>query len=257
MPAKKKTVKDDDIINFYEHIPEKYKDNAENPNFDVHNINLPFRMCIVAPSGSGKTNFLMNVLKVFSQGKGTFISVDIITANKDEPLYKWLETEYKGFTVKEGLINTPALDDFDKQYNHLVVWDDLVLEKNQKVIENYYLRARKQNVSVIYLSQSYYDIPKFIRKNCNYLVLLNLNGSKRELTAILNEACTNVNKETLLNIYRDATSENLRPLIVTLGKIEDNKKYRKGWKQYYKIKDWYKPDKPRDKKPIYSSSDSE
>ena len=200
MPPKKKS-NDDDIINFYEHIPNKYKDDAENPNYDVHNINLPFRMCIVAPSGSGKTNFLMNILKVFSQGKGTFISVDIITANKDEPLYKWLETEYKGFTIKEGLINTPSLDDFDKQYNHLVVWDDLVLEKNQKVIENYYLRARKQNVSVIYLSQSYYDIPKFIRKNCNYLVLLNLNGSKRELTAILNEACTNINKETLLNIY--------------------------------------------------------
>lgn len=252
---KKKIIKDDEIINFYEVIPEKYKDNADNPNFDVHNINLPFRMEIVAPSGSGKTNFLMNILKVFSQGKGTFLTVHIITANKDEPLYKWLETEHKGFIIKEGIENTPPLDDFDKSYNHLVVWDDLVLEKNQKVIESYYLRARKQNVSVIYLSQSYYDIPKFIRKNCNYLILLNLNGSKRELTAILNEACTNVNKETLLNIYRDATKENLRPLIITLGKVEDNKKYRKSWKDYYIIKDWYKPDTKPSKK--YESSDSD
>jgi len=252
---KKKFDNDDKIINFYEVIPEKYKDNPENPNYDVHNINLPFRMVIVAPSGSGKTNFLMNLLKVFSQGKGTFISVDIITANKDEPLYKWLETEYKGFTIKEGLENTPSLDDFDKQYNHLVVWDDLVLEKNQKVIEKYYLRARKQNVSVVYLSQSYFDIPTFIRKNCNYLILLSLNGSRRELTAILNEACTNVNKETLLNIYRDATSENLRPLIITLGKVEDDKKYRKSWKGYYKIKEWFKPDKKPSRK--YEESDSD
>ena len=244
-----------EIINFYDILPAKYKDDAENPNFETHRIKLPFRMCIVAPSGSGKTNFLLNVLKVFSQGKGTFTSIHIITANKDEPLYKYLEGEYKGFTINEGIVNTPVLDNFDKQYNHLVVWDDLVLEKNQKVIENYYLRARKQNVSVIYLSQSYYDIPKFIRKNCNYLVLLNLNGSKRELTAILNEAATNINKETLLNIYRDAVSVELRPLIITLGKVNDDEKYRKGWKQYYKIKDWYKPDKKPSKK--YESSDSE
>jgi hypothetical protein len=256
MPPKKKLT-EDNIINFYDVIPNKYKDDAENPNYDIHNIKLPFRMCIVAPSGSGKTNFLINVLKVFSQGKGTFISVDIITANKDEPLYKWLETEFKGFTIKEGIVNTPLLDDFDKQYNHLVVWDDLVLEKNQKIIEQYYLRARKQNVSVIYLSQSYYDIPKFIRKNCNYLVLLNLNGSKRELTAILNEACTNINKETLLNIYRDAVKQDLRPLIITLGKVEDDKKYRKGWKDYYKIKDWYKEDKKPSKKKYISSSEED
>lgn len=255
--APKKQKDDNKIINFYDVIPEKYKDDADNPNYNIHNIKLPFRMCIVAPSGSGKTNFLLNILKVFSQGKGTFVSVDIITANKDEPLYKWLESEFKGFTIKEGLINTPILDEFDKKFNHLVVWDDLVLEKNQKVIENYYLRARKQNVSVIYLSQSYYDIPKFIRKNCNYLVLLNLNGSKRELTAILNEACTNINKETLLNIYRDSTSEDLRPLIITLGKVNDNLKYRKGWKDYYIIKDWFKPDKSNSKKYISKDSDSE
>ena len=256
MSIKYKKTNNDKIVNFYDVIPEKYKDDAENPNYDYHNINLPFRMCIVAPSGSGKTNFLLNILKAFSQGKGTFASINIITANKDEPLYKWLESEFKGFTIKEGIINTPILDDFDKKYNHLVVWDDLVLEKKQNIIEQYYLRARKQNVSVIYLSQSYYDIPKFIRKNSNYLILLNLNGSKRELTAILNEACTNINRETLLNIYRDATSINLRPLIITLGKVNDDKKYRKGFKDYYKIKDWYKPDIKKNTKK-YSDSDSE
>lgn len=252
-------MKDNKIINFYDVIPEKYKLEAENPNFADHEIKIPFRMCIVAPSGSGKTNFLLNILKVFGKGKGTFISVDIITANKDEPLYNYLTSEFDGFTVKEGIVNTPILDEFDKKYNHLVVWDDLVLSKNQKIIEEYYLRARKQNASVIYLSQSYYDIPKFIRKNSNYLVLLDLNGSKREQTAILNEAATNLNKETLKNIYDDAVSEPMRPLIITLGKVDKNKKYRKGWKEYYNISDWYKaPTKPsRTKKEVLSDSDSD
>ena len=114
------------------------------------------------------------------------------------------------------------------------------------------------------LSQSYYDIPKFIRKNSNYLVLLNLNGSKREQTAILNEWGTDLTKEQLQKIYNDATSEHMRPLIITGGKIEPNKKYRKGWSDYYNLSDFLKdtidiePKKRgRKKKEIDSESDSD
>lgn len=231
----KKVKEKNDIINFYEVIPKKYLNNAENPNYDLHNFELPFRMVVVAPSGSGKTNFLLNLLSLFCKGKGTFLTINIITANKNEPLYEYIENEHKAIQIKEGIINTPGLDDFDKKYNHLVVWDDLVLTKNQNVIEQYFLRARKQNVSVIYLSQSYYDIPKFIRKNSNYLVLLNLNGSKREQTAILNEWATDLDKETLTRIYNDAVSEQMRPLIIKGGKSDKNKKYRKGFLNYYNL----------------------
>ena len=66
-------------------IPKDLLDKVENPNFHIHKLKLPFRMCIVAPSGSGKTNFLVNLLAIFSEGKGTFTSIDIITRNKDEP----------------------------------------------------------------------------------------------------------------------------------------------------------------------------
>ena len=68
MPRKKK---DDEplptnkIINFYEHIPKDMLNKNENPNYHLHQINLPFRMVICAPSGSGKTNFLINLLHLF------------------------------------------------------------------------------------------------------------------------------------------------------------------------------------------------
>jgi len=254
-----------EIINFYEHIPKKYLDKAENHNYDLHNIKLPFRMCVVAPSGSGKTNFLLNLLRVFSHNKGTFVDVSIITANKDEPLYNYLEGEFDQINIKEGMMNTPKLDDMDKDYNHLVVWDDLVLSKDLKPVENYYMRARKKNCSVIFLSQSYYDIPKFIRKNSNYLVLLDLGGSKREQTAILNEWSTDLDKDELKAVYNDATSKELNPLIITGGKVKRNEKYRKGFLDYYNLDEFLK-DIPRTtksglkkkNKPIYESdSDSD
>ena len=232
------------IINFYEHVPKKYLEDVENPNYDLHNFEVPFSMCIVAPSGSGKTNFLLNLIKIFSQGKGTFADITIVTRNKDEPLYNYLSGEFEQIQVKEGMHNTPKLDDMDKKYNHLVCWDDLVLSKNLQPVEEYYMRARKKSCSVVFLSQSYYDIPKFIRKNSTYLVLLDLGGGKREKTAIMNEWASNLDKDEMEAIFTDATSVKLRPLIITGGLCDKNKKYRKGFTDYYNLDDFLK-DIPR------------
>ena len=60
MPKKKEQpIETGKIINLYEKMPKEFLDNADNPNFHLHKLKLPFRMCIVAPSGSGKTNFLI------------------------------------------------------------------------------------------------------------------------------------------------------------------------------------------------------
>jgi len=132
----------------------------------------------------------------------------------------------------------------DKKFNHLVVWDDLVLSKDLKPVEEYYMRARKKNCCVIFLSQDYYGIPKFIRKNSNYLALLDLGGSKREQTAILNEWSSDLDKDELKAVYNDAVSQELRPLIITGGKVARNKKYRKGFLEYYDL-DVFLKDIPR------------
>jgi len=111
---------------------------------------------------------------------------------------------------QEGLSNTPQLDKFDKDKNHLLVWDDLVLSKDLSMVENYYIRARKLNVSVIFISQSYYRIPKIIRNNCSYMVLLKLSG-EREVNMILKEFGLGVTKEELIEIYEYATQEKFSP----------------------------------------------
>lgn len=214
------------IRNFYEKIPKHFLDNVSNPNFNLHKLKIPMRMCIVAPSGSGKTNFLVNLIEIFSRGEGTFQSISIITRNKDEPLYRWIQTLSDQIVVKEGLSNTPPLDKFDKEYNHLVVWDDLVLSKDLTMVENYYIRARKLNVSVIFLSQSFFRIPKIIRNNCNYMVLLKLSGN-REVNIILSEFGLGVTKDELISIYEYATREKLQPLIIDL-EAQPLDRFRKG-----------------------------
>lgn len=215
------------IINMYDKIPKHFLEKVDNPNFNLHKLKLPFRMCIVAPSGSGKTNFLVNLIHLFCTGKtGTFSTIDIITRNKDEPLYKWITSKCDQIVIKEGLSNTPKLDDFDKQKNHLVVWDDLVLSKDLSMVEQYYIRARKLNCSVIFISQSYFRIPKVIRNNCSYMVLLKLSGN-REVNLILSEFGLGVSKDELLSLYEYATKEKFSPLIIDMEESPENR-FRKG-----------------------------
>lgn len=229
-PKKKKVVKEDEpdgtIKNLYEKIPKELLDKVDNPNFHLHQLKLPFRMCIVAPSGSGKTNFLVNLISIFSANKGTFQSITIITRNKDEPLYRWISQKSDQIVIKEGLSNTPPLDKFDKELNHLVVWDDLVLAKDLTMVEQYYIRARKLNVSCIFISQSFFKIPKIIRNNCGYMVLLKLSGN-REVNMILSEFGLGITKEELLELYKYATAEKFSPLVIDMEE-DATKRFRKG-----------------------------
>jgi len=217
-----------EIINWYEKMPKKFLDTPENPNFEYHKLKIPMRVVCNAPSGSGKTTFILNLIHQFSRGKkGTFSTIHIITRNKNEPLYNFLTSEAPSIIIKEGLENTPQLDKFDKEENHLVIFDDLVLSKNLDIVSNYYIRCRKMNVSVCFLSQSFFKIPPIIRSNCSYMVILKLGGN-REVNMILSTFGLGVTKEQLTNIYQYATKEKFSPLLIDMEAPPENR-FRKGF----------------------------
>lgn len=197
------------------------------PNFESHKISLPFRMCVSAPSGSGKTNFVLNLIKKMSGGEGTFKDITIVTKNKDEPLYRYLSKIAPEIVIKEGMSGLPILDKMEKKENHLVIVDDLLLEKDQTPIINYYIRCRKLNCSIAYLSQSYFDIPSLVRKNCSYMVFLKI-GGVREVKDILRNFGLGVSKEQLMNMYEYATDEKFGCLILDLEAKKDER-FRKNF----------------------------
>ena len=116
---------------------------------------------------------------------------------------------------------------------YLIVWDDLVLSKNLAMVEQYYIRARKLNVSCIFISQSFFRIPKIIRNNCNYMVILKLSG-QREVNIILSEFGLGVTKEQLLKIYDYATKEKFSPLVIDL-EAPPEERFRKGMNEIVEI----------------------
>ena len=170
------------------------------------------------------------MIRLFShRKKGTFSSIVVITRNKDEPLYNYLAE--RKIQVLEGLRNTPDLDKYDSTEAHLVVFDDLVLAKDLKVVEEYYLRCRKMNVSVLFLSQRYYPVPKMIRENCNYLFILKM-GNVKDVKLIMSEMSLNVTKEQLMNMYEYATHEKFNVLLIDKETTDDSKKFRHNFLNY-------------------------
>jgi type IV secretory pathway VirB4 component len=232
MPPKKKA----ELKDWYKIIDKKYLLNQHNPHYDVHHIKLPFRMIIAGNSGSGKTQTLLNLL--FNM-PDTFEKIYITTKCKDEPLYNWLEDKLKdkGLKITEGISELPDLDGFDKEQTSLIILDDLVNEpaKQQRPICDYFIRARKKNASLVYITQSYYQVPKLIRDNITYLIIKQV-SSMRNLTMICRECSLGIEKEQLKKIYDDATASKQDFLLIDLEGNKDER-FRKNFDSVYEVED--------------------
>ena len=213
----------------------KYVVKTENPNYDLHHFETPFRSLVVAPSGSGKSNFITNLISLFCKGKGTFENIYIFCKSRDEALYQFLGDKSKGLIeVHEDLEKLPALNDLKPNEQTLIIFDDMVLDiKKHNTIQEYYVRGRKRGASVMFLSQSYFGTPKIIRQNINYLVVLKLGGT-RDVNTILRECSIGLTKEQLLSMYKEATREKFDVFIINLDK-NANERYRYNFLQYFRI----------------------
>lgn len=231
--SKKDGKKKAEIVDWYNVIPKKYLLKTHNPHFDIHGIKIPFRMLIIGGSGAGKTQTFLTILHNFGD---TFQNIFIITKNADEPLYNYFRDKTAkggGVEILEGIDKAPDLDSLDKTEQTLIVMDDLVLEKNQSKLEQYFIRARKLNCSLIYLSQKYFAVPNMIRQNLTYLVIKRLN-TLGDLFRIMREYSLGVEKDELKKIYDASTDTKQNFLLVDLEEAPENR-FRKNFNEVFEI----------------------
>jgi ABC-type dipeptide/oligopeptide/nickel transport system ATPase component len=189
-------------------------------------------MLIIGGSGAGKTQTLMNLIRIMN---GTFNNIHIITKNRDEPLYNYLESKVDtGLSITEGIDSAPNLDDFDTKEQSLIVMDDLVLEKNQKQLEQYFIRARKLNCSLVYLSQSYFAVPKMIRMNLNYLIIKRLN-TLQDLFRMMREYSLGVSKDVLVDLYQHSIQDNKQDFLLVDLDSEPKDRFRFNFLDVYDL----------------------
>lgn len=209
-----------DMTDWYAMAP---KTSSHNPSFENHKIGVPFRMLIIGGSGSGKTTLVLELLK---RMKGTFNFVMVCCKSGDEPLYKLMQKKIprESLAISEGIDSIPNVATLQNAGATLAIFDDLCIEKNQQVIEEYFIRGRKvgDGISCVYLTQSYYQTPKIVRLQCGYFALKKLNA-ERDLNMILNECSLGCDKKELLKLYKQATEKQRDFLMIDMVADGDNR----------------------------------
>ena len=222
------------LLNFYTLKEVKdLKEPSYNPHFDKSDIEIPSRTAIIGASGSGKTISLLNYILITPN---TFGHITIVT-KQNEPLYEFLEKKLKGknITIYYDLDKLPEPRDFpNKELQNLLIFDDQVVTKNQSKIINYFIYGRKvgAGITIFYLTQSYYSVPKTIRSQLSYIFLIKI-GQKRDLNLILSDSGGMVEKEELKRLYDDATKEKFNFLKINLNTTDMNKKFSKNFNEFY------------------------
>jgi hypothetical protein len=229
---------DNSMINFYEHKSiKKYITSYHNPHFKDTQMSIPARVGVIAPSGTGKTQWLLNYI---SKSTDTFGKI-IVVLKAMEPLYEFLRDKIgsKNIDFYTKLTELPTPNDLNlgnKQV--LLVFDDQVVEKNQQKIEEYFLRGRKVagGITCIYLSQNFFGVPVLIRRQFNYVIILKLSGAK-DLKQIIQNYSLGLDANEIVKLYKDATKELFHFLKIDCETRSENKRFSHNFTGFYKIND--------------------
>ena len=73
----------------------------------------------------------------------------------------------------------------------LIIFEDMIAdimrsEKFKAIVKELFIRCRKLNISILFITQSYFRTPKDARLNSTYYILMKM-GNKKELKSIAEE----------------------------------------------------------------------
>ena len=99
----------------------------------------------------------------------------------------------------------------DKENKILIVFDDMIADMihNKKlnlIVTKLFLRGRKLNISLGFITQSYFKVPKDVRLNTSNFFIPKI-PNKREHQQIAINHSSDINTKDFVNIYRKCTAE--------------------------------------------------
>ena len=139
----------------------------------------PYRIIIIGGSGSGKTNALINLINE----QNDIDKIYLYARDLSEPKYEYLIKKREDAGIKH--LNNPnafiecsnTMDDVYENINDynpirkrkkIIVFDDMIADimtskKFQAIIKELFIRCRKLNISLMFITESYFSVPKDVR----------------------------------------------------------------------------------------------
>ena len=79
-------------------------------------------------------------------------------------------------------------------------------KKLNSIVTELFIRGRKLNISLVFITQSYFKVPKDVRLNTSHFFIAKI-PNKRELQQIAINHSSDISTKDFANIYRECTAE--------------------------------------------------
>ena len=201
-------------------------------------------------SGSRKTNALLNSINEQDNIDKMFLYAKDLS----EPKYEYLIKKREDVGIKH--VNNPnafiecsnTMDDVyeniddcnpSRKRKILIVFDDMIADimsnkKFQAIIKELFIRCRKLNISLVFITQSYFSVPKDVRLNSTHYLIMKINNRK-ELQNIAINHSADIDYQDFIKIYRECTKEPYNFLTIdTTLPASDPLRFRKNLFDSYK-----------------------
>ena len=198
-------------------------DDYTNENIIEHNSKWPYisdhpsRILIVGGSGSGKTNALLNLIKnqpdidkIYLYAKDPYEKKDQYLINKREKVGLNHFNDPKAFIEYSNDMQDvyKNIADYNpiKKRKILIVFDDMIADminnnKLNPIVTELFIRGRKLNISIVFITQSYFKVPNNVRLNSTHFFIMKI-PNKRELQQIALNHSSDINFRDFMNIYK-------------------------------------------------------
>ena len=203
-------------------------DDYTNENKAKHNLKWPYipdhpdSIFIIGCSGSEKTNALLNLIN----NQPDIDKIYLYAKDSYEAKYQYLikKREKVGldhFDNPKACIEYSNdmedvyknIEDYnpDKKRKVSIVFDDVVAdiisnEKLNPVVIELFIRGRKLNISIVFITQSYFKVPKDVRLNSTHFLIMKI-PNKRELQQIALNHSSDIDLKDFMKIYKKCTEE--------------------------------------------------
>ena len=87
-----------------------------------------------------------------------------------------------------------------------MIADIMTNKKFQAIIKELFIRCRKLNISLVFITQSYFSVPKEARLNSTHYLLMKIDNRK-DLQQIVIDHSADIDYKDFLKIYRNCTKE--------------------------------------------------
>ena len=203
-------------------------DNYTNENKIEHNLKWsyvldhPYKILIVGGSGSGKRNTLLNLInnqpdidKIYLYAKDPYEAKYQYLISKREKVGLDHFNDHRAFIEYTNDMQDvyKNIEDYNlgKKCKLLIVFDGIIADmiNNKKlnpVVTELFIRSRKLNISIVFITQSYFKVPKDVRLNSTHFFIMKI-PNKRELQKIDLNQSSDIDFKDFMKICKKCTAE--------------------------------------------------